>query len=136
MQLTTQAVLNRRPLKHRVSVEHDSPRAKVVRIAWDRSVRQSDTLCLEWRYLWPATWSLVNDVYTYDVLGWLDNLEYRFVLPPSWRVTRISTSLIDIFGRKWDGCGEVDIRANAFILRAKRLPMFCSVVVTHRAVKV
>lgn len=111
----------------------DDPCFKSYRVSWNPAVSPAVPIRLSYRYFWPATWNLQQDVYSYDVFGWSERVEYEFVLPVGWRVERVETSFIDVFGQEWPGCGDARPSGRGFLWRVRRLPMFTTAVIRHVA---
>lgn len=116
-----------------VRIVRDDPTFKSFRINFGEYVPAGDWVNLRWEYFWRQTWNLHHDVYSYDILTWLDELIYDFTLPHGMEIRQVSTALIDLFGREWPGLGTHLNDGRRFRWTVRRPPQFCSALVRYEA---
>ena len=87
-------------------------------------------------YYWPTTWDFVDDLYTYDVLTWIERLTYHFRLPPEYTIRSVTTGAIDLFGHEWARNDRVTNQDNEFVCVTKHLPPFTSWRVRYSAERI
>lgn len=132
-QFAARVTLNGRELPIAVSCVSDDAHFKLYKLSWGEALPAGQMFEVECRYFWPCTWNLPEDVYSYDVLSWIDSLVYDFCLPRQFAVESVRSSFIDVFDRQTTFRGRAAIRSNRFSWEGSRLPLFSSVIIKYRA---
>lgn len=112
----------------------DDPNFKLVAVMLPRAISPNEHCTMRYEYFWPSTWELPQDIYTYDVLAWIEEVEYKFSMSKRWLIESVETAGLDVLGYSWESVGEVSLEGPSFRWSANRLPLFTSCTLTHRAV--
>lgn len=123
---------DKKRLKSDISIIYDSPNFKSYKISWEKRVNHENLMELQCRYYWKNTWNLKEDFYSYDVLAWIDDFKYEFILPKEVIINTVSSSFIDLFGQEWPLYGQEHVHKNRFIWEGKRLPLFSTAVLKYQ----
>ncbi len=110
----------------------DDPNFKLVAVTLPRTIREGERCTMRCKYFWPSTWEMSGGVYTYDVLAWIEQIEYRFSVTPQWIIDSVHTAGLNVLGYGWESVGEVRWEGSCFEWKAKRLPLFTSCTLRHR----
>jgi hypothetical protein len=124
----------KKPIDCEVTLIRDEPTFRSFLINYGIHIYPNEWINLNMSYFWRNTWCLDGDNYSYDVLTWLEELDYEFVLPKDRKITKIEGFLIDIFGREWKGLGDYKVETSSFVWKVQRPPIFCTCIVKYSSI--
>jgi hypothetical protein len=109
----------------------DEPKFKTFEVEFLKRVSPSGKAEVHYNYFWPRGWVFPKDRYTYDVLAWAEEVNYKIVFPEHIQIASCSTSFMDIFGSEWPDIGKCTAKKNRLCWTGKRLPMFSQIIIRH-----
>lgn len=114
----------------------DEPRLKTYEVTFPRTLSPGTKAAIAFRYQWRGGWRLTDDAYTYDVLAWAEEVNFRLVFPRHIRVDAVETSYVDVSGRQWPNIGRSVLRGSSYTWKGERLPLFSRVIIRHKLLDV